>query len=160
MKSKLKCTLFFIVIMATGILSAFVFFDLPVELRIYPASLMAVLIATKLITDAVTFNFNKKELEKNGKTEELFKLEQEIRDCNPYILAVLLIWLGIMGVRHFHLLPPMIVVRFIEKFAMAIMMILAILVTFSFVGTKVFKNGRLPGMKALTKHNNINNLNK
>lgn len=143
--------------MLTGILSAFVFFDLPEELRIYPASLMVVLIAIKLITDAVTFKFGKKELEMNGKTEEIFKLEQEVRDCNPYILAVLLIWLGIIGIRHFQLLPPMILIRFIEKFTMAMLMILAILVTFSYVGTKVFKNGRLPGMKALTKQNHIHN---
>lgn len=160
MKSKVKCTLFFVLIMATGILSAFVFFDLSEELRIYPASLMAVLVIIKLITDAVTFNFGKKELEKNGRTEEIFKLEQEIRDCNPYILAVLLIWLGIVGIRHFQLLPPMILIRFVEKFAMGILMILAILVTFSFVGTKVFKNGALPGMRALKNLNRINDSNK
>ncbi len=160
MKSKVKCTLFFVLIMLTGILSAFVFFDLPEELRIYPATLMAVLITIKLITDAVTFRFGKKEPEKNGKTEEIFKLEQEVRDCNPYILAVLLIWLGIIGIRHFQLLPPMIIVRFVEKFTMAILMILAILVTFSYVGTKVFKNGRLPGMKTLTGRNGFNHLNK
>lgn len=160
MKSKVKPTLFFIIIMTIGILSATVFFDLPEEMRIYPATLMAILIAIKLATDAVTFKAGKEELEKNGKTEEIFKLEQEIRNCNPCILAVLLIWLGIIGIRYYHLLPPMIVIKLVEKFAMGILMILAILVTFSFIGAKFIKHGRLPGMKALGKRTGFNGFNK
>ena len=162
MKHRAKCNLFFALIVVTGILGMFVFFDLPLSLQIYPATVMAILVVAKLIADAIDFKFGKEELEKNGNgnQEEIFKLEQEVRECNPYILVILSVWLAIIGIKHFNLLPSMFFMKVIEKFLMAMLMLLAILVTFSYVGTKVLKNRRLPGIKPLRKQNGSKGINK
>ena len=155
MKRKIECIIYILSLFLISILGLLTFFGAPHRLLLYPAYTLAVLVVAKLLIEIVLHDFHiKRDPEERKKiTDELVRLEADVKDYNPHILMVLMLWLAIIVARNYDIQVLHEFIKLAEKFVAAILVVVSIFVVFALVDFVHSRGGKIPGVSSLKKQN-------
>lgn len=138
MARKAECIIYVSIMILLSIIAALTFFEASTELLKFPAYLLALVLLAKIIIELFLRDFHVRQDDKNqtDSSDEMLRLECDVKNNNSYILAILLLWLAVILVGNANLPIISAVLKLTEKLLAAYLIVLSIYIIISLTDIK------------------------